>query len=164
MEYVRGSEAYTNSRLAGRTKKKERYVTTSSPMQLGMVGLGRMGANIVRRLMRDGHQLVGYDVSADAVEGARRRGRRRRDILAEFVGQAREAAGGVGDGPGRRDHRHDHRRHSPTCWSRATSIIDGGNTHYHDDIRHAAELREKGIHHVDSARAAACGVSSAATA
>ena len=42
-------------------------MATDSPMQLGMVGLGRMGANIVRRIMRDGHKAVVYDVSADAV-------------------------------------------------------------------------------------------------
>ena len=41
-------------------------------MQLGMVGLGRMGANLVRRLMRDGHECVVYDVNADAVDGAAR--------------------------------------------------------------------------------------------
>ena len=41
-------------------------MTTSTPMQLGMVGLGRMGANIVRRLLRDGHRCVGYDVSDEA--------------------------------------------------------------------------------------------------
>ena len=41
---------------------------TETPMQLGMVGLGRMGAGIVRRLMKDGHRCVGYDVSPDAVK------------------------------------------------------------------------------------------------
>ena len=47
-------------------------------MQLGMIGLGRMGGNIVRRLMRDGHSCVVFDKSADAVKGAGRRGRDRR--------------------------------------------------------------------------------------
>ena len=42
-------------------------MATDSPMQLGMVGLGRMGANLVRRLMRDGHRCVVYDMNADAV-------------------------------------------------------------------------------------------------
>ena len=46
-------------------------------MQLGMIGLGRMGANMVRRLMRDGHECVVFDVSADAVKVALRRGRDR---------------------------------------------------------------------------------------
>ena len=43
-------------------------MATDTPMQLGMVGLGRMGANLVRRLMRDGHRCVVYDMNADAVE------------------------------------------------------------------------------------------------
>ena len=43
-------------------------MATDKPMQLGMVGLGRMGANLVRRLMRDGHRCVVYDVNADAVK------------------------------------------------------------------------------------------------
>ena len=43
-------------------------MTTETPMQLGMVGLGRMGAGLVRRLMADGHRCVGYDVNADAVK------------------------------------------------------------------------------------------------
>ena len=43
-------------------------MATDTPMQLGMVGLGRMGAGIVRRLMKDGHRCVGYDVSPDAVK------------------------------------------------------------------------------------------------
>ena len=42
-------------------------MTTDNPQQLGMIGLGRMGANLVRRLMRDGHRCVVYDVNADAV-------------------------------------------------------------------------------------------------
>ena len=43
-------------------------MATDRPMQLGMVGLGRMGSNLVRRLMRDGHRCVAYDVSAEAVK------------------------------------------------------------------------------------------------
>ena len=49
-------------------------MATDRPMQLGMIGLGRMGANLVRRLMRDGHRCVVYDVNADGGEGAGRRG------------------------------------------------------------------------------------------
>ena len=51
---------------------------TDKPMQLGMIGLGRMGANLVRRLMRDGHRCVAYDRSADVVKQLAGRGRRRR--------------------------------------------------------------------------------------
>ena len=60
-------------------------------MQLGMVGLGRMGANIVRRLMRDGHECVVYDVNPDAVADARRRGRDRRRLARRLRRQARRS-------------------------------------------------------------------------
>jgi 6-phosphogluconate dehydrogenase len=121
---------------------------TDKPMQLGMVGLGRMGAGIVRRLTRDGHHCVGYDVSADAVKAVESDGIPGATSLEEFAAKLEKPR---------------------TAWvmvpageitSRTISavaevfeagdvIIDGGNTHYHDDIRHATELREKGIHHVD---------------
>ena len=51
-------------------------MATDRPMQLGMVGLGRMGSNLVRRLMRDGHRCVAYDVNADAVKTLEHEGRR----------------------------------------------------------------------------------------
>jgi 6-phosphogluconate dehydrogenase len=121
---------------------------TDKPMQLGMVGLGRMGAGLVRRLTRDGHRCVGYDVNADAVRALEGEGIGGATSLEEFASKLEKPR---------------------TAWvmvpageitSRTISavaevfeagdvIIDGGNTHYHDDIRHAAELREKGIHHVD---------------
>ena len=65
-------------------------------MQLGMVGLGRMGANLVRRLMRDGHECVVYDVNADAVKELDGRRRDRRDTLDEFVAEARRSRGRCG--------------------------------------------------------------------
>src|ERR1700761_3102351 len=121
---------------------------TDTPMQLGMVGLGRMGAGIVRRLTRDGHHCVGFDVNADAVKALEGDGIPGTPSLEEFAAKL--------DKP-------------RTVWvmvpageitSRSIAslsqvleagdvIIDGGNTHYHDDIRHAKELGEKGIHHVD---------------
>jgi 6-phosphogluconate dehydrogenase len=127
-------------------------MATDAPMQLGMVGLGRMGAGIVRRLMRDGHRCVGYDVSPQAVEAVAADGAVGSDSLEDFAAKLEKPrtvwvmvpAGEITDrtiravaevlGPG-------------------DVIIDGGNTHYHDDIRHAAALGEKGIHHVD------CGTS-----
>ncbi len=60
-------------------------------MQLGMIGLGRMGANMVRRLMRGGHDCVVYDVSPDAVAALDGRGRHRRDLARGPRGQARDA-------------------------------------------------------------------------
>jgi 6-phosphogluconate dehydrogenase len=127
-------------------------MATDTPMQLGMVGLGRMGSNIVRRLMRDGHHCVGFDVSADAVAALTAEGAEGSTNVGEFVTKLEKPrtvwvmvpAGEITD---------------RTIASLAEHleagdvIIDGGNTHYHDDLRHAAALREKGIHHID------CGTS-----
>jgi 6-phosphogluconate dehydrogenase len=117
-------------------------------MQLGMVGLGRMGAGLVRRLMHDGHRCVGYDVSPDAVKEVVASGATGADSLGDFAAKLDKPrtawvmvpAGRITD---------------ETIGSLADvlepgdTIVDGGNTYYHDDLRHAAALREKGIHHVD---------------
>ena len=58
---------------------------TDTPMQLGMIGLGRMGANLVRRLMRDGHRCVAYDVNPDAVKSLAAEGATGAESLADFV-------------------------------------------------------------------------------
>ena len=60
-------------------------MATDTPMQLGMIGLGRMGANIVRRLMRDGHECVVYDVNPDAVEALAAEGATGADSLEDFA-------------------------------------------------------------------------------
>ncbi len=123
-------------------------MATDTPMQLGMVGLGRMGAGIVRRLMHDGHRCVGYDVSADAVRALEADGATGSDSLADFVSKLEKPraawvmvpAGDITD---------------KTIQALAgvlepgDTVIDGGNTHYVDDIRHAKALAENGIHHVD---------------
>jgi len=123
-------------------------MATLTPMQLGMVGLGRMGAGLVRRLMRDGHRCVVYDVSPDAVKALASDGAAGAGSLAEFAAKLERPrtawvmvpAGEITD---------------KTIGSLAEvlepgdTIIDGGNTYYHDDLRHAAMLKEKGIHHVD---------------
>ncbi|MET0511390.1 MAG: phosphogluconate dehydrogenase (NAD(+)-dependent, decarboxylating) [Thermoleophilaceae bacterium] len=117
-------------------------------MQLGMVGLGRMGAGLVRRLMRDGHRCVGYDVFPDAVKSLEADGADGAESLEDFASKLEKPrtawvmvpAGEITD---------------KTIASLAAvlepgdTVIDGGNTYYHDDLRHAATLREKGIHHVD---------------
>ena len=121
-------------------------------MQLGMVGLGRMGAGIVRRLMKDGHRCVGYDVSPDAVKALEADGADGATSLEEFVAKLERPravwvmvpAGSITDKT--IDALAD-------VLEEGDVVIDGGNTHYVDDIRHAAALREKGIHHVD------CGTS-----
>jgi 6-phosphogluconate dehydrogenase len=113
-----------------------------------MVGLGRMGAGLVQRLIRDGHRCVGYDVSPDAVKAVEADGAVGAESMADFAAKLEKPraawvmvpAGEITD---------------ETIASLAEvlepgdTIIDGGNTYYHDDIRHAAELKEKGIHHVD---------------
>jgi 6-phosphogluconate dehydrogenase len=117
-------------------------------MRIGMVGLGRMGANMVRRLMRGGHECVAYDRSREAVQAVAADGAIAANSLAELaaalkppravwimvpaalvdtvIGQLRPllAAGDI--------------------------LIDGGNSHYQDDIRRAEELRPSGLHYVDA--------------
>jgi 6-phosphogluconate dehydrogenase len=117
-------------------------------MQLGMVGLGRMGANIVRRLLRDGHWCVGYDVSQEAVEALTAEGAAGADSLADFAAKL-ETPRTVWVMVPAGDITATTIRALADVLEPGDVVIDGGNTHYHDDLRHAAELREKGIHHVD---------------
>ncbi len=121
---------------------------TDKPMQLGMVGLGRMGAGLVRRLTRDGHRCVGYDRNADVVRSLEGEGIAGAGSLEEFASKLdkpRTAWVMVPAG----DITSQTIRAVADVFEPGDVIIDGGNTHYHDDIRHAAELKEKGIHHVD---------------
>jgi 6-phosphogluconate dehydrogenase len=121
-------------------------------MQLGMVGLGRMGANIVRRLMRDGHRCVGYDVSPDAVAALASEGAVGSTSLQDFVAklEAPRAVWVMVPAGEITDKTIDA---LAEVLEAGDTIIDGGNSHYIDDIRRAGQLREKGIHHVD------CGTS-----
>ena len=121
---------------------------TDTPMQLGMVGLGRMGAGLVRRLTRDGHHCVGYDRNADVVKSLEGEGITGANSLEEFASKLdkpRTAWVMVPAG----EITSQTIRTVAEVFESGDVIIDGGNTHYHDDIRHAAELGEKGIHHVD---------------
>jgi 6-phosphogluconate dehydrogenase len=116
-------------------------------MQLGMIGLGRMGANMVKRLMRDGHECVVYDVNPNAVrelaeagatpsgsleELSRRLDRPRAVWLMVPAGLVDETIASLAPHlePG-------------------DSLIDGGNSHYHHDIRRARELGDEGLGYVD---------------
>jgi 6-phosphogluconate dehydrogenase len=116
-------------------------------MQLGMIGLGRMGANMVRRLMRDGHECVVYDLNADAVRELEGEGATGAASLAElvemlsapraawimvpagYVQQTVDELAGLLDAD--------------------DVIIDGGNSYYRDDVDRADKLEPKGIHYVD---------------
>ncbi|HEX4000694.1 MAG TPA: decarboxylating 6-phosphogluconate dehydrogenase [Pirellulales bacterium] len=116
-------------------------------MQLGMIGLGRMGANMVRRLQRGGHQCVVYDRAAAAVQQLVGEGATGAASLEEFVEKlnkpravwlmvpAAVVDASIAD-------------LMPLLESNDT-LIDGGNSYYIDDIRRAAELKPKGIHYVD---------------
>jgi 6-phosphogluconate dehydrogenase len=116
-------------------------------MQLAMVGLGRMGANIVRRLMRAGHECVVYDVNAEAVQALVAEGATGADSIPDLVSKlevpravwmmvpasltaqvADEVAAALESGD---------------------ALIDGGNSNYRDDVRRAAAFREKGIDYLD---------------
>jgi 6-phosphogluconate dehydrogenase len=116
-------------------------------MQLGMVGLGRMGANLSRRVMRAGHEIVAYDVSPEAVEGLAGEGAVGASSLEDFVAKltAPRAAWIM----------------VPAAFAGSTAeqlaalmetddvIIDGGNSYYRDDIARSAALAKRGIHYLD---------------
>ena len=126
-------------------------MTTDHSMQLGMVGLGRMGANLVRRLMRDGHRCVVYDVNADAVASLVGDGATGASDLAGFVAKLERPrnvwlmlpaaiTGKILD-------------ELAAHLEAGDTVIDGGNTYYRDDIARAKVLSERNIHYVD------CGTS-----
>jgi 6-phosphogluconate dehydrogenase len=117
-------------------------------MQLGMIGLGRMGGNIVRRLMRNGHSCVVYDRSADAVSALVKEGATGSGGLAEFVKELTAPkivwvmlpSGKI---------THDTIVELSNLLGKGDILIDGGNSNYHDDIAHAEMLAPKGITFVD---------------
>jgi 6-phosphogluconate dehydrogenase len=116
-------------------------------MQIGMIGLGRMGANMVQRLMNDGHECVVFDINAAAVANLAVQGAVGAHSLEEFIAQLskprsiwlmlpaaivdRELAA------------------LASLLEAGDIVIDGGNSFYRDDIRRGAELKQKGIHYVD---------------
>ena len=116
-------------------------------MDIGMIGLGRMGSSMVRRLLRAGHRCVVYDVQPKAVKTLVKEGAIGAKSLKDFVRKLSEprvawmmVPAAVVD---------------PTVKAlvpllhRNDVVVDGGNSYYHDDIRRSAELAAKGIHYVD---------------
>jgi 6-phosphogluconate dehydrogenase len=116
-------------------------------MQLGMVGLGRMGANMVRRLQRGGHQCVAYDHSSDAVRAVASDGAHGAASLRDLVGALKPPRAVWLMVPA---HVVDSViAELQPLLAQGDIVIDGGNSHYHDDIRHADSLHGAGIHFVD---------------
>ena len=117
-------------------------------MQLGMVGLGRMGSNMVRRLMRNGHQCVVFDLSPDNVKAVAGEGAGGSSSLEDFVkklSKPRAAwvmvpAGSATESTVLK---------LADLMEPGDSIIDGGNSYFKDDIRRSKLLKEKGIHYLD---------------
>jgi 6-phosphogluconate dehydrogenase len=116
-------------------------------MQLGMIGLGRMGGNMVRRLLRGDHRCVVYDRNAQAVTAVAEEGAQGTSSLAELVKALSPpraiclmVPAGFVDGV--------INELSPLL-SRGDTLIDGGNSHYQDDIRRSGQLSERGIHYLD---------------
>ena len=116
-------------------------------MQLGMIGLGRMGANMVRRLMRDGHDCVVYDVSRDAIDELAGEGATAADSLSDLVAKLetpRHAWIMVPAG-----YVQETLEELSGLMDSGDAIIDGGNSYYRDDVDRAKALGPKGIHYLD---------------
>jgi 6-phosphogluconate dehydrogenase len=121
-------------------------------VQLGVIGLGRMGANIVRRLKRDGHECVVYDVAPEAVAALAEEGATGAESLDDFAAKlAKPRAAWVMVPAG--EITETTVRDLAGRLEAGDAIIDGGNSYYRDDIRRAAELAESGIDYID------CGTS-----
>jgi 6-phosphogluconate dehydrogenase len=126
-------------------------MATDTPTQLGMIGLGRMGANLVRRLMRDGHRCVVYDVNAAAVKELEEEGATGASSLEDFAAKLEKPRAAWLMVPAAIV--------EPTLdklvplLEPGDAVIDGGNSYYRDDIARAKQLAAKKIHYVD------CGTS-----
>ena len=116
-------------------------------MQLAMIGLGRMGANIVRRLMADGHECVVYDVNEAAIAQLESEGALGARSLAELAGKLTTPRAAWIMVPAALTGATVTKLAG--LLERGDIIIDGGNSYYRDDIDRAAELSARGIHYVD---------------
>jgi len=117
-------------------------------MQLGMIGLGRMGANMVRRLLRGGHECVVFDLSPDNVKQLVGEGAKGSESLFDFIGKLKQARAvwimvPAGDATEKTV------SDLAAKMEAGDTIIDGGNSYFKDDARRALGLREKNINYVD---------------
>jgi 6-phosphogluconate dehydrogenase len=116
-------------------------------MQLGMIGLGRMGGNMVERLIKAGHDLVVYDTNATTVQSLVAKGASGTTDLKDFVGKLSKPRNvwmmlpaGIVD---------KIMNQVAELLEPGDVLIDGGNSYYHDDIRRSKELKAKNLHYVD---------------
>jgi 6-phosphogluconate dehydrogenase len=116
-------------------------------MQIGMIGLGRMGANMVRRLQRGGHQCVVFDRSQDTVRDVGKEGATGAASLQDFVAKLNppRAAWLMVPAAAVDDTLHG----LGALMQKGDIIVDGGNSYYIDDIRRAKELQPRGVHYLD---------------
>jgi 6-phosphogluconate dehydrogenase len=117
-------------------------------MDIAMIGLGKMGANMVTRLLRGGHRVVAYDLNESAiqaVEAVGAEGARSLDELAAKLPQPRVAWVMVPAGPATESTIEA----LAGCFSAGDTILDGGNSNYKDSIRRAISLKQKDLHFVD---------------
>ena len=116
-------------------------------MQLGMIGLGRMGANLVRRLQRDGHTCVVFDVDVDAVKALGAEGATGAASIEDFVSKLDSPRAAWVMVPA--VYTGQTVEQVAAAMSPGDIIIDGGNSYYRDDIHRASQLKERGVHYVD---------------
>jgi 6-phosphogluconate dehydrogenase len=117
-------------------------------MQIGMVGLGKMGGNMSRRLVRGGHEIVAFDLNAATVAEFQKEGMKGATELESFVSQLQKPrvawlmvpAGDATEGMVNK---------LAALFEPGDILIDGGNSYYKDDVRRAVALREKGIQYAD---------------
>ena len=117
-------------------------------MQLGMVGLGKMGANMTRRLMRGGHQLVVSDLSPDAVKQLAGEGAAASSSLDDLVGRL-SAPRAVWIMVPAGDPTEKTVQALLSSMQAGDTIIDGGNSYFKDDVRRSKMCAAKGVHYVD---------------
>ena len=117
-------------------------------MQLGMVGLGRMGGNMARRLMRGGHQVVAFDMSPDNVAKLSGEGAQGARSLQDFVSRLKPPRAAwvmvpAGDATEKTV------MTLAEAMQAGDAIIDGGNSYFKDDVRRSKQLAARGIHYLD---------------
>jgi 6-phosphogluconate dehydrogenase len=118
-------------------------------MQLGMIGLGRMGANMVRRLLRDGHEVVAFNRTAEKTREIAGEGAGAAFTLEELVAKL-EPPRAVWIMVPAGDATEAQIEDLLPLLAPADTIVDGGNTNFHDDQRRYPALKAKGIHYVDA--------------